>query len=167
MPVYLLDADTLIKANNLYYPMDRFPPFWRWLLDHAEAGIIRIPTEQFEEITAGTDQLSQWLKQSDVKDKLLLPDEVDGDLIQRVTLDGYGDLNEVEIEKVGRDPFLIAHALSELDERVVVTFENSRPGKKRQNRKVPDVCDHFGIKHTNLFELIAVLDFNTNWGNAP
>jgi hypothetical protein len=26
--LYLLDADTLIRADNLYYPLARFPVFW-------------------------------------------------------------------------------------------------------------------------------------------
>lgn len=38
---------------------------------------------------------------------LLFGDDVDPDLVARVTLDGYGNLEENGIEQMGRDPFLI------------------------------------------------------------
>jgi hypothetical protein len=44
----------------------------------------------------------------------------------------------------GRDPFLIAYCMADGD-RCVVTTEVSKPRKKRQNRKVPDVCNCFAI----------------------
>ena len=34
--MYLLDADTLIKAKNTYYQFDRVRPFWEWLVYQAE-----------------------------------------------------------------------------------------------------------------------------------
>ena len=29
--LYLLDANVLITANNLYYPIDSVPEYWEWL----------------------------------------------------------------------------------------------------------------------------------------
>jgi hypothetical protein len=29
--LYLTDANVLITANNLYYPIDRVPECWEWL----------------------------------------------------------------------------------------------------------------------------------------
>ena len=29
--VYLLDANVLITANNLYYAIDQVPEYWEWL----------------------------------------------------------------------------------------------------------------------------------------
>lgn len=29
--LYLLDANELITAHNLYYPIDVVPEFWEWL----------------------------------------------------------------------------------------------------------------------------------------
>lgn len=52
-------------------------------------------------------------------------------------MEGYApDLSESEIEKIGKDPFLIAYALASSD-RVVVTKEVPAPRKTRGNRKNP------------------------------
>ena len=70
---------------------------------------------------------------------LVLDEEVDQDLVERVLNEGYGpNLNDGELEKVGQDPFLVAYALAVAD-RVVVTKEVSRPSMQWANRKVPDV----------------------------
>lgn len=162
--IYLLDADTLIRADNMYYPMKRFPVFWDWLLYNGLTGNIKIPQEQYEEIIAGRGGLVNWLKQEDAKLGLLLEEEVDVELVTRVIELGYAaDLDEAEQEALGRDPFLIAYALNELGSRHVVTFEVPAPSKVRANRKVPDVCKGFGVPCSTLFYLIEALDFTTNW----
>lgn len=30
--LYLLDANVLIRAHSDYYPIDRIPQFWEWLI---------------------------------------------------------------------------------------------------------------------------------------
>jgi len=162
--IYLLDADTIIRAENTYYPSDRFPIFWEWLLYHGSAGNIKIPQEQYDEIVAGRGDLVDWLKEDDVKEALLLDEEVDQNTVDQVTSEGYADdLDEAEIATVGRDPFLIAYAVDE--DRCVVSFEVSAPAKQRANRKVPDVCAQFDVECITLFELLKRLDFSTNWEN--
>jgi hypothetical protein len=161
--LYLLDADTLITGDHLAYPLRRFPIFWEWLRHQGSLGSVKIPTEQYEEITGGRGELVDWLRVDEHRVALLLAEEADLNTVARVTLDGYGDLNENEIEQVGRDPFLISYGLVDLGERTVVSFEVSAPAKLRANRKVPDVCRHFGVPCCNLYELIRALDFTTDW----
>ena len=36
--LYLLDANVLIGAHNYYYPIDRIPQFWKWLIGEGDAG---------------------------------------------------------------------------------------------------------------------------------
>lgn len=31
--LYLLDANVIIDANRDYYPLERVPEFWAWLVD--------------------------------------------------------------------------------------------------------------------------------------
>ena len=84
--------------------------------------------------------------------------------LTKIINEGYApDLNEVELETIGKDPFLISYAMADVKNRIVVTNEVSKPSKKRQNRKVPDVCDHFNIQWCNVYELLRELDFTTNW----
>ena len=65
---------------------------------------------------------------------------VDAGIVRQVIDDGYApDLNDIEIETVGRDPFLVAYALKDTAARCVVTTEVSAPKRLRANRKIPDV----------------------------
>ncbi len=48
-------------------------------------------------------------------------------------------------------------------ERCVVTVEVSSPGKKRQNRKIPDVCGHLSANCQNHFKFYRSLGFSTAW----
>ena len=156
----LIDANVLIDADRDYYPIDRLPEFWTWLVAMGERGLVKIPREVYDKVTQADDALSRWLK--DNRGALLLAEAVDEDLIRRVIDEGYApDLSDVETEQLNEDPFLIAYALADPENRRVVSTERSRPSAARANRKVPDVCDYFHIVNYNTFRLIRELDFRT------
>ena len=156
---YLLDANTLIRANGDYYPIVRIPQFWDWLINCGRTGLVKIPNEIADEVTRGTDDVSDWLKSPDARDALRLNEDVDPDILRRVVYDGYApDLNDSELEQIGMDPFLIAYAIASAD-RTVVTKEHSRPKSLRQNRKVPDVCDALGVRWLTAFAFYKEADF--------
>lgn len=71
--------------------------------------------------------------------------------------------NEHELEKLGRDPFLIAYGPVDPTRRRIVTTEVSSPRKRRANRKIPDVADRFRIKCHDVFQFARKLDFRTDW----
>jgi hypothetical protein len=159
--LYLLDANVLITAKNQYYEFGRVDQYWEWLAFQGEQGHVKIPIEIYEEITVGKDDLAAWAKAN--KEALLLEEEVDVGLVQHVTSAGYApDLTDIELEAVGRDPFLIAYALVDVENRTVVTGE-VRSNKQRQNRPIPSVCDTLGVKSCDQFAFGRSLDFRTNW----
>ncbi len=133
----------------------------------AKLNQIKIPREIMEEIKAGhkdKDPLLDWICTPEIEDALLLEESVDVALVQRVVSVGYADdLRDDEVEKIGRDPFLIAYALAHPKDRVVVTTEVSRPSALRVNRKVPDVCKTVGVESCGPFALNKVLGFSTKW----
>ncbi len=152
----------MIDANRDYYPIDRVPEFWDWLIAMGQAGHVKMPLEIYEEVTTGKDAVACWLKANKVV--LLLDEDVHEELVTRVIDEGYADdLSDDEIEEIGMDPFLIAYALVDLGQRCVVSNESSRPSRIRANRHVPDVCEQFNVPCRNTFQLIRELDFNTNW----
>lgn len=161
--LYLLDANVLITANRDYYPLGRVPEFWDWLVDCGVRHRAKVPVEMYEEVLAGPDDdLTRWLKIQ--RNALLLDEDVDEALVARVTESGYApDLSDEEVERVDRDPFLIAHALRDPAQRIVVTTEVAKPKKQRANRHIPDVCDALGVLCCNTFEFIEALDFTTGW----
>jgi hypothetical protein len=157
MTLYLLDANVLIRAHEDYYPVDRIPQYWTWLLEKAAAGIIKMPRRIFDEVTPPPGPFADWLKQPTVRDTLVLKEGAVG--VQLVLQKGYApDLDDVEIEKIGKDPFLVAAAMAAPD-RVVVTKEVSKPKLTRANRKVPDVCKALGVLAITDFRLYSILKF--------
>lgn len=156
--LYLLDANVLIRAHEDYYPIDRVPQFWEWLIEQAGAGHVKMPFEIHDEIAVSNGPLKDWIVDRDVKAALILDEEVDQALFNRVLNEGYGEnLTDAELEEIGRDPFLTAYCVGQ--ERSVVTKENSSPRKQRANRKVPDVCAQFAVPCMNDFALYRVLNF--------
>ena len=162
--LHLLDANVLITANRDYYPLDRVPEFWEWLVHNGNEGSLKMPTEIVEEVCDGTDVLGMWVSDSAHLDALYLDEEIQVGLVQRVINEGYArDLADHEVEKIGRDPFLISYALRSRADRCVVTTEVSKPSRQRANRHVPDICAQFGIAWMDSFGLTRALDFSTSW----
>ena len=188
--LYLLDANILITGARLY-PLETNPKFWKWLYEQANAGRIKIPTEQFEEVT-GKSELVTWLKEN--KNTLLPKEELNTDMLTLVRQEGYdydvSPFNEVDLGKLGKDPQLISYALiaernltlwqrnGTLVEsrtnpqnakkkrgwagyRTIVTLEKSAPSRTSANRKIPDVCGKLGVPCCNLDEMNASLGFDT------
>ena len=120
-----------------------------------------MPFEIHNEIVVSRGPLREWICRQDIKDSLILDEEVNAELVERVLTDGYGDdLTDSDLEKIGRDPFLIAYALT-MEERVVVTKETPKPSAQRANRKIPDVCDTLNVQWMRDFDLYRVLKFTT------
>ena len=159
--LYLVDANVLIRAHEDYYPLDRVPQFWQWLEQEAAGGRIKMPFEIHNEIAVSTGALSSWICLPQIKETLILDEEVDSDSLDRVLTEGYGrDLTDSDLEKIGNDAFLIAYALGASD-RVVVTKETPRPRAVRANRKIPDVCDTLRVRWMRDFDLYRTLRFTT------
>lgn len=160
--MYLIDANVLIDANDYFYPINRIPQFWRWLIDQGEAGNIKIAEEIYQEIT-GTGSLPTWLKQREVKDALLLEEQADPLLVQRALDQGYQAQDprfyDGELEKIGRDAFLVAYGLAD-PRRVIVTREVTKRTKRLGSSKLPDACDDCAVRWTTDYELYKILDFN-------
>lgn len=158
--LYLLDANVMIRAHEDYYPIDRIPQFWTWLTDQGRNGVVKIPYEIYEEISVSTGRLHDWLTERETKGIMVLDQEIDRVLLNKVLAEGYApDLNDSETEKVGQDPFLIGYALADPTNVTIVTKEVSAPSKQRANKRVPDVCKSFRIRCINDFEFYRELNF--------
>lgn len=121
-----------------------------------------MPQAIYEEVSGGNDLLGRRMRKESVKSVLLLIEENAMNLVADVVDRGYApDLRDDEVADIGRDPFLISHALLSPEVRVVVTTERSRPSARRGNRKIPDVCSALGIRAINTYQLIRELDFTT------
>ncbi len=170
--LYLLDANTLIDAKRDYYPIDRVPEFWEWLVFHGQKGNIKIPIEIYEEFSdtkdkdGQKDELASWAELQEVKEALLFSEKAEPDLVARITYGGYlPNPTDDELVQIGRDPFLLSYALKDSVNRCIVTTENSKPSRIGANRHIPDVCSSLDILCINSFEMIRKLDFSTGWNS--
>lgn len=168
--IYLLDANCLINAKKFYYQINRVPEFWEWLAFCGKNNWVKIPQEIYgefsdkEDSNGVVDPLSHWSSREPVRDALLFETDVDSDLLNRVIYEGYlENPTDSDLEKMGMDPFLIAHALSDSNAYCVVTSEVSKPKKVGANKKIPDVCNDLGVECCDLYTLIDKLDFSTAW----
>ena len=101
--LYLLDANVLITAHNLYYPVNAVPEFWEWLVFHGEEGRLKMPIETYEEVKDGStdeerDLLFGWISDDRNKAALIFDEEVNQELVACVVEQGYApDLTDQEI----------------------------------------------------------------------
>ncbi len=65
--------------------------------------------------------------------------------------------------KIWGDPFLIACALANKNDRIIGTSEVSKLSLKRSERRIPDVCETFDIQCLKQWNLIEALDFRTRF----
>jgi hypothetical protein len=160
MTLYLLDANVLIRAHEDYYPVDRIPQYWDWLIAMAALDIIQMPRVIFDEVKPPPGPFADWIGQRSVRESLVLRETIPVSRVRHVLENGYGaDLTDIELEEIGKDPFLVAAAMA-APGRVVVTVEVSAPKRQRQNRKVPDVCKAFDVRSIHPFELYRTLKFS-------
>jgi hypothetical protein len=103
MTLYLLDANVIIRAHEDYYPVDRIPKFWSWLLDIATANVVKMPRLIFDEVSPSMGPLAEWIKQAHVRGVMVLDETVDAGRVNHVLERGYApDLNDVEILEIGK-----------------------------------------------------------------
>ncbi|MBW0145771.1 DUF4411 family protein [Sphingomicrobium clamense] len=161
--IYLVDASALITAHNTYLAIPRVPEYWDWLIHHGQAGNIKIPKLIYKEVTDGHDDLADWMKEDATKAALQLKEEPDPAHVQ-AALACYGKgLSEADLVIIGKDPFLVAAAMSDPVGRCVVTSEVSKPTRTGARRHVPNVCSDCSIVCKTPIQLLNELNFSTKW----
>ena len=79
----------MIDAKRNYYPIDRVPEFWDWLVYLGRQKTIKIPREIYEEFSdtkdkhGNKDKLAEWAEQQEIKEALLFAEEVDRSLVNK------------------------------------------------------------------------------------
>ena len=154
---YLLDANIFIQAHRFHYPFDVFPGFWSWIEQENEKGIIGSIDGVFDEIKAGDDELSEWMKSLDAEKWFLkCDDEKTQQCYTEIADQIMGNTQykpTAKDEFLGvADPWLIAKA----EKLTVITQEKSSPNSARKIF-IPDVCREYKIQCINTIDLIRAL----------
>jgi hypothetical protein len=155
---YWLDASVLIEAHNRTYPIGVFDSFWEWLAGEVQAGNIVCPRRVYQEVAEAEhqDELAQWMKPRKGKGLCIPASRQVQDRLKEIEeyiFTQYESVEAWDFSK-GADPWVIAHALD--DHGAVVTKESSTRSNAKKAR-IPDVCNHFGVKCVDTLEMLKEL----------
>lgn len=162
---YCIDTNVFIQAWQKYYKPDLCPGYWEVLNEMGREEIIFISNAVYNEITEIEDELSKWLKTSEIP----VMDETEDVLRRLKEIFAFDPVHEQLVDnKRGRslaDPWVIAHAM-DMD-AVVVTKEERITSPRSKKITIPNVCDNMGVDVIDDFELLRLLNvsFSCAWKN--
>jgi hypothetical protein len=149
---YLLDANVFIQAKNLHYGLDFCPAFWQWLLDNNAAGRVYSIDKVADEIIAGADELTDWMRQNG--NGLFLKTDTRtaaqfGPVSIWTTNQQYEPAAINTFLQIA-DFYLVAHALA--GGHIVVTHEV--PSNSTKRIKIPDACIGLDLRCMTPYEML-------------
>ncbi len=166
--IFLIDANSLITPYESYYPFDLFPVFWEQMELYIKHGKIAILDVIKEELEKGDDDLSKWIESMEIP---IYIDRRTKDVIEQYSeilsyIQSSEDYKESALMEWSKatvaDPWLIAVAKTYGYE--IITFEKYvpiNPGQPAKMAKIPNVAEVFGVRTSNLFDMLRSLGFNT------
>lgn len=149
---YLLDANVFIQAKNLHYGLDFCPAFWDWLLENHAAGRVFSIDKVADELAAGADELSDWMRQK-ANNLFRKTDTRVAAQFGRVSTWATGQQYEpaaINTFLQVADFYLIAHALT--DGYIVVTHEV--PANSTKRIKIPNACIGLDVRSVTPYEML-------------
>lgn len=162
---FLLDANVFITPYKSYYPFNFAPGFWKQLspkLTYDEIGVLDIVKD---EITKGSDTLSEWIESVENIHIISRKDEdiIKGytevvDYLKNSNLYSKRALKAWSMEGIA-DPWLIAAALAY--QYTIITLETAT-GKITtvcNKPKIPSVGQDLGVKCESLFSFMRKMQF--------
>ena len=152
--IYVFDSGPFIQIFRYYYP-ERFPSFWKRFNPLIEQKTIISVKEVARELSEREDNLTKWAKKH--KSIFHAPTADELEFVSRIFEVAHFQLIIRKQERLeGRpvaDPFVIAKAQS-LD-GCVISLEKF----KENAAKIPNICEHFGVKHMHLRKFME----EVNW----
>lgn len=146
-PGYCIDTSALVDLMKRFYPPDIFPSLWEDLKKLISQGNLIAPKQVLKELEKYGDRddpLLKWAK----RNKGMFVDLTEKAQLQSVKeiLERFPNLVDSNKEEEA-DPFVVA--LAKVEGYSVIASEKigsiDRP-------KIPDVCNHYGIKCLSLQE---------------
>ena len=149
---YLLDANVLISAKNLYYGFDFCPGFWDWILRSHDLGLVRSVEKVGDEVRAVDDDLSEWAK---LRGPAFFAPPEPADLPALKTVSHWARQQDYEATAISTflqsgDYYLVSQALA--GHHTVVTHEV--PSASPKKIKIPNVCIGLEIKCITPFDML-------------
>ncbi len=162
MSIYVVDSNFFIQAHRAHYPLDIAVSFWAKVRQLAFEGKIISIDKVKDELFDKNDALETWCKTNLPGDFFKNTDEV---------LDAYTHVIGWAVSKSGQykpaalnefldskeaDAFIIAFALHDNANRIIVTHEVAAPNILKKI-KIPDVCNALKVRYVNTMEMFRHL----------
>ncbi len=162
MRVFVVDSNFFIQAHRAIYPLDIAIGFWIKVKQLADTGKIVSIDKVKKELYVKNDALKVWCRENLPEDFFKDTSEVISEYVQvsswAVSMNGHylpNALNEF-LDSEEADAFLVAYALADPQNRVIVTQETSEP--KRKNKvKIPEPCNALNVQFLNTIEMFRQL----------
>ena len=165
--IFLMDSNSYITPYKTYYNFDFAKGFWNTLESGLQNRSIVMIDKVKEELLAGEDDLSDWVKNLEGIDVIDHRTEevlnVYGSILQYVQTIGLYKveaLTEWSRENIA-DAWIIA--VAKVYGFTIVTFEKPNNGlhanNPSRNAKIPDVAKVFGVDTIDLFDMMRYLNF--------
>ena len=138
--IYCIDTSSLIRWLVEIYPIKILPGLVDRVEELIAVGRLRSPKAVLGEIRAG-DDCHAWAKKHETE--LFLDESIEVQLIVRQLMASHHNPAKPLKGINGADPFVIAMAKDGGSQWTVVCDEH--PGSN-ENRKIPWVCNHEGVK---------------------
>lgn len=147
---YSIDTSALLDAAVRWYPQNVFPSVWEYLDGMIAEGSLSAVEEVLRELQRRDDAIHEWVKIRKSKLLVMLEDDIQIAVID--VLSEFPKLVDQRPSKNLADPFVIA--LAKARKLVVVSGEQ---GGTRDRPKIPNVCNHFGIRCLTLPQMFQEL----------
>jgi hypothetical protein len=162
MGVYVVDSNFFIQTHRESYPLDIAFSFWKKVKQLADKGRIISIDKVKNEIYDKNDALEAWCKAN-------LPEDFFKDSSQ--VMAAYGQVSTWAISNSAHympnalnefldadeaDAFIVAYALADPTNRVVVTQEKSEPNRKNKV-KIPEACNALNVQFVNTIDMFRQL----------
>lgn len=162
MGVYVLDSNFFIQAHRVSYPLDIAFSFWNKVKQLADEGKIVSIDKVKNELYDKNDALEAWCKDNlpedffkDTSHVMAAYGQVSAWAISRNDHYLPNALNEF-LDADEADAFLIAYALADSANRIIVTHELSNPNQ-RNKIKIPEPCNDLGVGFCNTIDMFRRL----------
>lgn len=162
MSVYIIDSNFFIQAHRLNYPLDVASGFWNKVKQLADDGRIISIDKVKQEIYQNEDALKLWcsanLPRDFFVDTALVMAEY-GRVAAWAASQNHHYLPNALAEFLHADEadaYIVAYALADTANRMIVTQEISQPGR-RNKVKIPEACNALNVQFVNVINMFRRL----------
>lgn len=163
MEIYVVDSNFFIEAHRSSYPLDVALSFWNKVKQLAVDGKIISIDKVKNELYDKNDALESWCKSNlpnnffkDSSEVMVAYGQVSAWANSRCEHYNTNALNEF-LDADEADAFLVAYALTDPDERIIVTHEISQPEIKRKI-KIPESCNALNVQFVKVMDMFRQLN---------